>query len=170
MNRKFVAPTASFVDDLLMVGTEYFHEQSMYTSEKFKSRDREYDDVRFAGVSINKTENGFEIHQQEYIEKLQGLHPDSKFEDYRSQRAKLMWLVSTRPDISCAISFASRTTQALFDSERSKYIKDLNKIVRHVKRVRLPLLFPKLNIETPKLTVYTDSSYCNNDDLSSQLG
>jgi hypothetical protein len=142
----------------------------MYTSKKFKSRDREYDKVRFAGVSINKTKDEFEIHQQECIEKLQGLQLDSKFEDYRSLRAKSMWLVNTRPDISCATSFVSRTTQVIFDSEPTKYIKDLNKIVRHVKRVRLPLLFPKLNLETLKLTVYTDSSYCNNDDLSSQLG
>jgi hypothetical protein len=51
-----------------MAGSEDFHEQSMYTSTKFKSRDREYDNVRFAGVSINKRENGFVIHQQEYIE------------------------------------------------------------------------------------------------------
>jgi Reverse transcriptase (RNA-dependent DNA polymerase) len=107
MNRKLVALTASFVDDLLMAGTEDFHDQSLYTSKRFKSRDRDYDNVKFAGVNINKTTNGFEVHQDDYIAKIQPLKTESTFEDYRSVRAKLMWLVNTRPDISCAVSMES---------------------------------------------------------------
>jgi Reverse transcriptase (RNA-dependent DNA polymerase) len=63
MNRKLVALTASFVDDLLMAGTKDFHDQSLFTSQRFKFRDRDYDNVKFAGVKINKTSNGFEVHQ-----------------------------------------------------------------------------------------------------------
>jgi hypothetical protein len=81
-----------------------------------------------------------------------------------------MWLVNTRPDIACATSMASRTTFDLFKLEDGKYIKELNKIVKHVKSVSLPLLFPRIDLDTLKLVVYTDSSFCNNDDLSSQLG
>jgi Reverse transcriptase (RNA-dependent DNA polymerase) len=69
MNRKLVALTASFIDDLLMAGTEDFHEQSLYTSQRFKSRDRDYDNVNFAGVNINKTSKGFEVHQHDYIQR-----------------------------------------------------------------------------------------------------
>jgi hypothetical protein len=65
---------------------------------------------------------------------------------------------------------ASRTTFDLFKLEVGKYIKELNKIAKHVKSDSLPLLFPRINLETLKLVVYTDSSFCNNDDLSSQLG
>jgi Reverse transcriptase (RNA-dependent DNA polymerase) len=42
MNKKLVALTASFVDDLLMAGDDDFHEQSLYTSKRFKSREREW--------------------------------------------------------------------------------------------------------------------------------
>jgi hypothetical protein len=58
MNKKLVALTASFVDDLLMAGNDDIHEQSLYTSERFKSREREYDKVRFAGVTIDKSQDG----------------------------------------------------------------------------------------------------------------
>jgi hypothetical protein len=170
MNRKLVALTASFVDDLLMVGTEDFHEQSLYTSQRFKSRDRDYDNVKFAGVNINKTSNGFEVHQHDYIQKLQPLSAESTFEDYRSLRAKLMWLINTRPDISCATSMASRTTKDLFAIKPTEYIKKLNRIVRHVKTINLPLLYPRLDLDTLKLVAYTDSSFSNNEDLVSQLG
>jgi hypothetical protein len=115
-----------------MAGTEDFHEQSLYTSQRFKSRDRDYDNVKFAGVNINKTSNGFKVRQHDYIQKLQPLSAQSTFEDYRSLRARLMWLINTRPDISCATSMASRTTKDLFAIKPTEYIKELNRIVRHV--------------------------------------
>jgi hypothetical protein len=165
MNKKLVALTASFVDDLLMAGDEDFHEQSLCTSERFKSREREYDKVRFSGVNIDRSQGGYEIHQREYIDKLQ-----PEFDAYRSLRAKLMWLVNTRPDIACATSMASRVTFDLFKEDSVNSIKGLNKIVKHVKSIDLPLRFPKLDIDTLRLVVYTDSSFCNNEDMSSQLG
>jgi hypothetical protein len=68
-----------------------------------------------------------------------------------------MLLVNTRPDISCATSMASRTTFDVFKEDSSKCIKDLNKIVKHVKSIDLPQRFPILDIDTLKLVVYTDS-------------
>jgi hypothetical protein len=81
-----------------------------------------------------------------------------------------MWLVNTRPDISCATSMASRTIFELFKEDPSRFIKELNKDNKHVKSIDLPLRFPKLDINTLKLVVYTDSSFCNSEDMSSQLG
>jgi hypothetical protein len=65
---------------------------------------------------------------------------------------------------------ASRVTFDLFEEDLSGCIRDLNKIVKLVKSIDLPLRFPKLDINTLKLVVYTDSSFCNNEDMSSQLG
>jgi hypothetical protein len=144
--------------------------QSLYTSQRFKSRDRDYDNVKFAGVNINKTSNGFEVHQHDYIQKLQPLSAKATFQDYRSLRAKLIWLINTRPNISCATSMASRTTKDLFVIKPTEYIKELNRVVRHVKTISLPLLYPRLDLDTLKLVDSTDSSFSNNDDLSSQLG
>jgi Reverse transcriptase (RNA-dependent DNA polymerase) len=147
-----------------------FHEQSLYTSQRFKSRDRDYDNVKFAGVNINKTSKGFEVHQHDYIQKIQPLSAKATFDDYRSLRAKLMWLVNTRSDISCATSMASRTTRDLFAMKPTENIKELNRIVRHDKTITLPLLYPRLDLDKLKLVAYTDSFFSNNDDLSSQLG
>jgi Reverse transcriptase (RNA-dependent DNA polymerase) len=70
MNKKLVALTASIVDDLLMAGDDDFHESLLYTSKWFKSREHEYDKVRFAGVNIDKSQDGYETHQRKYIDKL----------------------------------------------------------------------------------------------------
>jgi Reverse transcriptase (RNA-dependent DNA polymerase) len=89
MNNKLAALTASFVDDLLMAGDDDFHEQSLYKSERLNSREREYDKVRFAGVNIDKSQDRYEIHQREYIKKLQLLERDAEFDAYHSLRSKL---------------------------------------------------------------------------------
>jgi hypothetical protein len=64
----------------------------------------------------------------------------------------------------------SRSTFDLFKGNPRGYIKDLNKIDKHVEARDLPLRFPKLDVDTLKLFVYADTSFCNNDDMSSQLG
>jgi hypothetical protein len=81
-----------------------------------------------------------------------------------------MWRINTRPDISCATSMPSRTTKDLFAIKPTEHVKELNRIVRNVKTISLPLLYPRLDLDTLKLVAYTDSSFSNNDDLSSQLG
>jgi hypothetical protein len=81
-----------------------------------------------------------------------------------------MWLINNRFDIACATSMASRTTKVFFAIKATEYIKHLNRIVRHVKTINLPLLYPRLDLDALKLVAYTDSSFSNNADLSSQLG
>eukprot|EP00171_Calliarthron_tuberculosum_P001031 IDg1031t1 len=52
-----------------------------------------------------------------------------------------------------------------------KYNKNLNSILAHLAKLPvLPLRFPKLDKDTLSLKVYSDSSYANNPDGTSQLG
>jgi hypothetical protein len=97
-----------------MAGDDDFHEQALCTSKRFKSREREYDKVSFSGVNIDKSQDGY---QRDYIDKLQTLKQGAEFDAYRSLPAKLMWLVNTRPEISCATSMASRVTFDLFKED-----------------------------------------------------
>jgi hypothetical protein len=47
---------------------------------------------------------------------------------------------------------------------------ELNEVIRAVRGERLDLVYPRLDLPTLRLTVYTDSSYANCEDLSSQIG
>jgi hypothetical protein len=93
---------------------------------------------------------------------------DSTFAAHRSLRAKLAWITHTRPDISCAISQAAQVTDKEFEP---KHIDALNKIIRHLRATPdVKLRFLKLDIQSLKLLVYTDASFANNANLTSQLG
>lgn len=49
--------------------------------------------------------------QSEYIERLKFLDRNATFTEYRSLRARLIWVVNNRPDISAAVSIFSTVSQ-----------------------------------------------------------
>lgn len=58
--------------------------------------------MQFGGVQIEKTDNGFHIHQTSYLTKLRSFSETANYSDYRSLRAKLVSASKSRPDISCS--------------------------------------------------------------------
>ena len=93
---------------------------------------------------------------------------DAPFSVFRSVRAKLTWIVHTGPDIACAVSFLAQTAKRTFDHEN---IKSLNKVITHLKNsAELCLWYPKLRLNDLHLTVYSDASFNNNKDKTSQIG
>jgi hypothetical protein len=126
--------------------------------------------VRFAGMEIETCKSGFIVHQREYISKLKPLSRSSDFAAFSSLRARLSWVTHSRPDVCCAVNQSAQVTQTRFDKEPATHISKLNKIIRHLRSVDLPLKFGHLDKESLQLTVYSDASFANNDDLSSQLG
>jgi hypothetical protein len=130
VNDKIAGVTSAYVDDLLMAGTKEFEKETELTSQKFVSRKREYDQVRFAGTEIDKTGDGFIVHQREYCSKIPLLKPTSDFQEFSSIRARLSWATHTRPDICCAVNQAAQVTQSRFDEDPTTYVKDINKITK----------------------------------------
>jgi hypothetical protein len=139
--------------------------------KRFKCRDKEMDNVTFAGVEINRGTDGFQLHQQRYISTLDTLSDSSTFQRYRSLRAKLSWAAHTRPNVSCATAQAGQVTDSMYAKEPLTYIKELNVVVKHLRKTAsFTLKYPKLDINSLTLKEYTDASYANNFDGSSQLG
>jgi hypothetical protein len=139
--------------------------------KRLKCRDKEMDNVTFAGVEINTGTDGFQLHEQRYISTLDILSDSSTFQRSRSLRAKLSWTANTRPDISCAFAQAAQVTDNMYAKEPLTYIKRLSDVVKHLRKTAsFTLKNSKLDINSLTLKVYTDASYANNCDGSSQLG
>ena len=61
-------------------------------------------------------------------------------------------------------------TESSFMENRKKYIKSMNKTIRHAKASHYDLSFPTLNSNQLHIIGYSDASFANNMDQSSQLG
>jgi hypothetical protein len=111
------------------------------------------------------------VHQQRYISKLMLLSKDANLKEFRSLQAKLPWITQSRPNVSCAVALAAQVTEDRYYGDPREYIKQLNRVIKHLTKVRdLPLRFPKLELSTLRLQVCSDASYTNNADGSAQLG
>lgn len=79
-----------------------------------------------------------------------------------------MWVVHTRPDIACAASIASQTTEKTSNAESNKLV---NRIINNLGNTsKVVLKYPKLDEESLRLVVHADVSYNNCSDNRSQLG
>jgi hypothetical protein len=96
------------------------------------------------------------------------LPKDCTFSDFMSKRAQLSWISHTRPEICCAVNMAAQVANSSFSDEK---ISALNKVIKHLKsNTSQGLTYHKLEKDSLKIKVYADSSFANNDDLTSQLG
>lgn len=162
---------ATYVDDSLHVGTEEYCKLCEETEKRFSCKSREWNNVQFAGIQIEKTEDDFIAHQISYITKLAPLSYKSRFADFRSLRAQLAWATNTRPDICYTTAVLAQATEEAFDNAKAEYIKRINSVVSNLKKLPdLVLRYPKLELSSLKLQVYSDASYATNKDKTSQLG
>lgn len=96
---------------------------------------------------------------------------DAIFSDYKSVLTKLGWLTKTRPDISYDIAVGTQVTQEQFEADTKGFAKKINKVVLKVLSApKFELKNVPLDKVSLQLRVYTDGSFANNSDLSSQLG
>ena len=164
-------PCATNVDDCLHAGNTKYSELSQSIERKFQCRDREFDKVLFSGVNIQTTSNGFCIHQESYIKTIDQLIKDVTFAQYSSLPARLMWLLHTRPDISCAVAQSTQVTETRFNLGLPTHRRLLNSVVRHIRKTfEQKLHYLKLDKDSLRLQTYSDASYSNNYDGTSQLG
>ena len=83
-------------------------------------------------------------------------------------RARLNWISNSRPEILCAVSVASAVTEKNFNEKK---IESLNPVIKHLKSTKeIKMKFPRLDQESLKLVIYSDASFANNEDNSSQIG
>eukprot|EP00171_Calliarthron_tuberculosum_P005221 IDg5221t1 len=167
---KMVSLSGCYVDDIIMAGTKKEKERLMVTlRDKFTTKVSYAPQFNFIGMLIDSSDTERrKILQNQYIKRLQPLSPDATWQDYRSIRAKLIWVVHTRPDIACAASMAAQITQGEFNTDD---IAEINRIVHYLHKTHeICLQYPKLDLETLKMVVYADASFNNAKGNRSQLG
>lgn len=158
----------TYVDDTIFCGDKQFEDITSATSKRFESKEKEWDKFRFAGVYIETLQDGFIIHQKNYIDRLKNLDKKSTFDDFRSARARLAWLIHTRPEICVNVSMMAQVTEDTFDA---KHTRLYNRTLKDLKATSdTGLRMKKLDKSSLHIKVFSDSSFANNRDLSSQLG
>lgn len=166
--KQLIGLMGTYVDDVITAGAAEFEKQSEATSKKFECKAREYDSFRFAGVYLQKLDDGHLIHQKSYIERLEYLQDTATYTQFRSARARLTWIQYTRPDISSVVNFLSQVTDKKFDKTKIKIYNDTVRMLKH--NPQRGLKMKKLDTNSLHLKVFSDASFANNLDLSSQLG
>ena len=161
----------SYVDDLLRAGTESFQEACKHTHRRFETSGDEIPPFTFAGFNISCSPDGFlSMDQLFYMKKLEEIDFSSSYSDFRSMRMKLAWLSNTRPDLQFEISQLAQVTSEQFETNAHAHLKRLNDAIRYAHVNVAHLKIPKLDRSTLRNVGYSDATFANNPDLTSQLG
>ena len=92
-----------YAADTFACGDFLFSQLTEETRKRFGVKSREYDNMRFSAVYIDRSDNGFNIHQGLYIDRLKPLRSDANFVLLLQYRAQLSWLIDSRPDV-CVVA------------------------------------------------------------------
>ena len=160
------------VDDTLLAGTKKFLEIEEQHAHRFPTKPSTVIDskpVQFNGTFLSRSSHGFLSSQVSYIEGITELETGSLAEKFASLRGKIAYATNqTCPVQTCRLNMLSQIPA------KDATMADLKKLRRILKELRsgdsTGLLFQKLDLSTVELRVYTDASFANNADLSSQLG
>jgi Reverse transcriptase (RNA-dependent DNA polymerase) len=80
LDRKLQRMCATYVDDALHAGNKVYERIAEKTMKRTKCRNKEMDNVTFAGVEIYTGIDGFQLHQQRYISTFDTLSDSSTFQ------------------------------------------------------------------------------------------
>lgn len=163
--------SGTYVDDMMRAGDQKFRKLARVTSEKFEMAEDETPPCTFTGFRLSKgADSKLEMNQDAYVSNLTTLPSDATFSNFASVRMKLAWLSHTRPDVLFEVSQLTQVTVDQFKENKTEIIRRTNRAVMYVKDESVAIKFPKLNLETLQVIGYSDASFCNNVDLTSQLG
>jgi hypothetical protein len=102
------------------------------------------------------------------IETLAPLAPTPSFIDFSSHRAKVSWICHTRPEVCY---FASTPAQVTEHNLSPANVTSFDAILENLRKTAdRKLLFQNLEINSLRIVAYSEASFANNADLSSQLG
>lgn len=160
------------VDDTLFTGTSEFLAQEESQAHRFPTKPYSTIDaepVQFNGTFLSKTGRGFLCSQSAYIADIKESATGSLAERFASLRGKIAYATNqTCPVQSCRLNMLSQIPASKATDADMKRLQDL---LLELKDSRHDgLLFQCLDLDTLELRVYTDASFANNPDLSSQLG
>jgi hypothetical protein len=176
-------------DDTLLLADEFFanNEKNELHKAKFMAEEREQltinTPLKFNGGLIRLTPDGsITLTQERQCENLNTVNTKpvantstkrtprgmlTPKDQYIAQRARGAYIASvSQPEASFDLSFAAQVTNPGKDDT-----KTLNKRLEwQIKNPGRGLKFVKLDINSIQLLIFTDASFANNKDLSSQIG
>jgi hypothetical protein len=173
--QELVGLSGTYVDDLLRAARpdiRDYMEQAIRKSFECKPSKRievGQTPMTFIGLNLTRTLGGLHASMQTYIERLAVLEENASFDHYRRLRAQLLWVCNARPDICAFVSMCSSVTSQTFSG---KDVRAINDRVRYLRRTNaeVRLHFPRLDMQTLHMVVYTDASFGTREDKSSQGG
>ena len=157
-----------YVDDMLRAGTPEFFDDAAITSKTFDTTPPCREKFSFMGTDIKQSGTEISADMTRYVKDLK--LPDGTWSKFASARAKLAWVVYTRPDICASVAKLAQVTPAIFEKEPEKYTKTVVSLIRYVQSNELKMSYPKLDLDSLKIRAYSDASHASNLDGSSQLG
>lgn len=127
-----------------------------------------YDHFTFAGIQVERIDECYLMHQTKYGEKMQEISKSANLETFRSMRHRLVWISHTRPYLASTANIISQMTA---ESYNFKYISIVNNDIERAKETsKLGLLQQDPDKQTLRMILFSDSSFENNDDSTTQLG
>ena len=162
---------ATYVDDTLIAGDKTFEKKVAQIGELFDTKPTSYDDLTFAGMQLATTDYGFFASQTRAAAKLRPLPTEATYSEFKSRLMAAAWTVHTRPDVAFAVASLAQVTETMYTRHKRLHLDSLNKTIKQLTdEPNLGIRFPRLDFKTLELRVYTDGSFANNADGTSQFG
>lgn len=160
-----VGAIATHVDDTLSAVTERFEEESKVTAQSFDAKPRRYDTLKFAGVTMETNKDGSRLmHQSQYASKIEPLSKGYSYEQFRSRRHELAWIMHTRPHVAATVSILAQVTK---DSLCATHITQINKRIQLIKKEpRFGLKVHQLDMHSFRIISHADASFSNLQDVN----
>lgn len=169
------------VDDLMFSGNDWFITNVIgQLKNKFKLSTEVESAFVYTGLEIIQSFKWIAISQVEYINQLSELvidksrfkHNESPINDeerkqLRSVGGQLLWVATqTRPDVCYGTCIATNA----YSSGTVKDLKLVNKTIKFMKNNPLTLKFPRITMAGACIVIFSDASFGNLPDGSSQGG
>ncbi len=171
LNGNLTGLADGYVDDLISTGDRSFKQLSSRTYARFDMTENQPLPCIFTDFSLHRDgDRIIHLEQHEYLRKLEHLDLSADFSSFRSMRVRLAWLANSRRDCFFEISQLAQVTEQMYLDNCVVHIKRLNKAVQYAVTNKINLKIPKLNPSTLRVIRFSDASFSNNADLSTQLG
>ena len=171
---------AVHVDDFLWCGSKQFETKVIEKMKSiFKISKENSVAFKYLGLNVKQSDNALLLSQNSYVETIQPIQPLAPSLDgndvldrnlhsgFRGIVGQISWACGmSRPDVAfdCCVLSTAQSKPTIKD------LKEANKSVRDMKSNNFDLRFPALHIPSIHLAVYSDASFGNLKDGSSQGG
>ena len=160
------------VDDFIHCGSDSFNKYVILPlMEEFKVGKNEKGSFMYTGFKITQDSDGIVLDQTDYVKNLEvvDIEPararekdspltEGELTDLRKSVGAINWIVrATRPDLS----FDLIDLSTKFKCGKVEDLNRARKIIINLKASNCKIFFPKLDIKSARILVYTDASFGN---------